>query len=811
MRLDANALNEVVITSTAPITIKKDTMEFNANSFKTKKDANVEDLLKELPGVEIDEEGGITVNGKDVDKVLVNGKPFFGDDPTITTRNLTKDIIEKIQVLDTKTKDQAFTGEESDSENKTVNLVIKEENNKGVFGRVAGGVGTDERYEFAGMFNRFDNDQRISVLAGGNNVNSPGFSFGEIRKMFGGSIDSRSFGGGQGITTSKNFGTNYADEFSEGRDITANYFYSESSSENKSTRDRENILPDSRYFTNSNSSSYSDNKNHKMNLEYDIEIDSTLLINIEPRFSYTNSRTVYNEDEASSDASNVLTNESVSISDVETIGRNFNNDIDVTKRFGTKGAFVKFSLENEFDSRDRDDYLNSETNIYGDNSETIVRDQFTDEKRDITNFNSQLTYRMPLVGRSFYVDLKYQYNRNKQEDVKSTYDKDVNTGEFTDFNTDLSTSFEYINETTSPAVELEYRDKKMSTSFETSYLFRNLKSKDNLRPILNLNRDFEAVELRYRFRYRFSTKESFSLGYTLNNDAPQINQLQAFQNVSNPLNTVIGNPNLNPESNHSIYMRYNSYDFQKGSGFYGYLRANFEENKVVSKSTINEDLVKETTYANVDGSYGYYGFMSYNKKVRLDSIRTVDVNIGIGPNVSRNINFNNDVKYASQNVSLAPSAALRFIWKDVMEFNPRYSMSFTKSSYDIERFEDQEFVNHSLNLNTATFLPKKFEWRNDIQFNYNPNIAPGFQNSAWFWNTTLAYSVLEDQGTVTLKAYDLLNQNTNARRIATANYIEDSESTVLQQYFMLSFSWKFNSLGSAAYETDDRGGRYRRR
>ena len=149
---------------------------------------------------------------------MVNGKPFFGNDPTMTTKNLTKEIVEKVQVVNTKTKSEAYTGDEGDTQYKTINLTIKEENNKGVFGRVAAGAGTDERWEFAGLFNRFDNDQRISVLAGGNNINSPGFSFGEISKMFGRgggttfssngsfSIGGRSFGGGQGITTSKNTG-----------------------------------------------------------------------------------------------------------------------------------------------------------------------------------------------------------------------------------------------------------------------------------------------------------------------------------------------------------------------------------------------------------------------------------------------------------------------------------------------------------------------------------------------------------------------------------------------------------------------------
>ena len=145
LKVDDNALDEVIIKSRAPITIKKDTLEFNVKSFKTKKDATVEDLLKELPGVEVDEDGKITVNGKDVSNILVNGKPFFGDDPTITTRNLTKEIIEKVQITDTKTKSEAFTGEEGDAESKTINLTISEENNKGVFGRVAAGGGTDER------------------------------------------------------------------------------------------------------------------------------------------------------------------------------------------------------------------------------------------------------------------------------------------------------------------------------------------------------------------------------------------------------------------------------------------------------------------------------------------------------------------------------------------------------------------------------------------------------------------------------------------------------------------------------------------
>lgn len=804
LNINSNALGEILIKSTAPITIKKDTLEFNVNSFKTKKDANVEDLLKELPGVEISDEGTITINGKEVDKVLVNGKPFFGDDPTITTRNLTKDIVDKIQILDTKSKNQAFTGEEVDGENKTVNLVIKEENNKGVFGRVAAGTGTNEHYEFAGMFNYFDNDQRISVLAGGNDINSPGFSFGEIRKMFGGSIDSRSFGGGQGLVESSNLGANYADKLGEDKDVSGNYFYSGSSSENKSNSNRENFLADSKYFTTSNSRSFSDSDDHSANLEFDIKVDSTLLINIEPSFRYTKSKTSYAEDETSSDEFNELINRSNSQSNVETLGKNFNNDIDITKRFGSKGAFLRFSIENQINVRESDDYLESLTEVFEDDTKNIERNQYTDGENKINNFSSDITYRLPLIANEFFLEFKYEYNLNNQKDKKSTFNRDENSGLYDTFNTDLSTDFEYINETTTPALELEYRKENWSASFEASYIFRSLENKDLLRPDFSIARRFEALEFRSRLRYKFSAKASLRFGYDLNNDAPQLSNLQPFINVSNPLNTVIGNPNLEPETNHRGYVSFHSFDFQKGSGYYGYLRGTFESNTVVRKTIINENLLRETTFTNVNGAYSVNGYLAANKKVTLDSVRTATFDLGLAPNIQRSINFNNGFQYASTNTSLSPRAGIRFVWKDVLEFNPRYALSFTRNTFDLDNFKNQEFINHSLDLNTVSYLPKKFEWRNDIQFNYNPSISDGFQKSAWFWNSTLAYSVLKNNGNLTLKVYDLLNQNTNARRIATQNYIEDVESTVLQQYFMLSFSWKFNSLGKAGETSDER-------
>jgi len=214
METETNDLSEVIVTTNrAPITIKKDTLEFNANSFTTRPDANLEELLKKLPGVEVDTDGNVTVNGRAVSRFLVNGEEFFGDDHRIATKNLPKQIIDKIQVMDTKTKAQEFTGRPGDPDNKTVNVTIKKDKNKGYFARATAGGGTDGRYELSGIGNYFKNDLRVSVLGSSNNINSSGFSYDEVYGMMGRSATRNISGGnGGGITKAETAGINFVNK-----------------------------------------------------------------------------------------------------------------------------------------------------------------------------------------------------------------------------------------------------------------------------------------------------------------------------------------------------------------------------------------------------------------------------------------------------------------------------------------------------------------------------------------------------------------------------------------------------------------------
>ena len=284
-------------------------------------------------------------------------------------------------------------------------------------------------------------------------------------------------------------------------------------------------------------------------------------------------------------------------------------------------------------------------------------------------------------------------------------------------------------------------------------------------------------------------------GYYLNNNAPGVRQLSPYVDVSDPLNTIQGNPDLRPSNEHSIYLGVNNYDWQTKTGFNSYLNANFADDRVVNRSTISDANVRSTTYANVDGYYNIYGRVNYSKNIEIDTLRTFNYDVSMGINSSRNVNFNNNVQYASKTIAYQPRLGLRFNWKELFEIRPEYAPSFSKNTFDLDVFEDRDFTRHEFRLRTTTYYPKRLQWENDIRFINNPTMAAGFQTSSVFWNSSLAYDILDDSATVTLKVYDLLNQNTNAQRVATDDYIQDVQSTVLQQYFMLSISYKFNTLG----------------
>ena len=587
-----NTLGDVIIKArAAPVTIKKDTLEFDVASFKTKKDANVEDLLKELPGVEVDEQGNITINGKPVNKILVNGKPFFGDDPTIATRNLTKEIVEKIQVVDTKTESEAFTGEQGDEQIKTINITIDKDKNKGVFGRVAAGGGTDKRFEYAGFANYFDNDRRISVLAGGNNINSPGFSFGEIEKIFGNiryarvssngsyNVNGVNFGGGSGITNSRVGGANYVDVIGKDNDVSADYSYSAANSYEDRRENRAVTLPNRRFFSSATSRNDNRDISHSVNTRFEINIDSTFMIEVRPQFTYTEGDNSYRRNEETRDSLQALTNQSDVTNQSMRNGRNFDNSITATKRYGTDGGFIRLRMNNDINNTVTHAFSISNTQIYGDDAMTIDRNQNTDGEETRNGLGLSADWRIPLISKKLFIRLEYDYDNNQRKDRQSVYDLNGSTDEYTNFNLDQSTDFNNNDLRSRPEVGMSFNNEKIRARASAAYVFRTLESSDALRDI-NFSNDFDALELDANFGYDFNKKTSFYLGYNLNNNAPNVRQLSPYIDVSNPLNTTQGNPDLKPSNEQSIYLNFNSFDWQTRTGFNSFFNASFINDNV---------------------------------------------------------------------------------------------------------------------------------------------------------------------------------------------------------------------------------------
>ena len=667
MELQAESLGDVVVTATrAPITIKKDTLEFNAASFSTKANATVEDLLKELPGVEVDAQGNITVNGKAVNKILVNGKPFFGDDPTIATRNLTKEIVDKIQVTDTKTDSEAFSGDKGDDQNKTINITIDEEKNKGIFGRVAAGAGTDKRFEYAGLINYFDNDLRLSALAGGNNINSPGFSFGEIEKMFGSArnlnfnrngsfnFNGRAFGSGEGITNSRTTGANYADDFAKGTDISADYFYSAANSFNEEIRNRENILPENRYFSTSNSLSEGENDTHSANIRFKTQIDSTFLIEVRPQFTFNKSSEDFRRNEESRNLSDELINTSNSENNSFREGRNFENNFTATKKYGKGGGYFRLFVRNEINGMENDDFKKSLTQIFGNDPATIERNQFIDGEQQRNSYRITPSFNLPIIADTLFMSFGYTFQTEKREDKRSVFDFNDLMQDFSDFNTDQSTDFQNRNESSTPQIGMNYRNEKIFARVNASYVFRTLESDDALRDF-HFENHFNALELNANFRYQFSKKFSLFSGYYLENVAPNIDQLSPYVDISDPLNITTGNPDLKPSNEHRLYFGANNYDYQSQTGFYSYINANLTNDRVVPQTIVDENFVRNTTYTNVDGNYSLSGNIGFNKSTKMDSIRTFKYGAYFYVNGNKAVNFNNNVEYSSSTITYNPS------------------------------------------------------------------------------------------------------------------------------------------------------------
>lgn len=793
-----NTLNEVVVKGEEPpIRIKNDTIEFKASLFKVRPDANVEALLKQLPGLEVDSDGKITANGKEVTQVLVNGKPFFDRDGAMALKNLPADIINKVQVSDFKTKKEEYSKDQAASDNASINLTIDEDKNKGYFGKFLGGYGTDDRYESSFIVNFFKNNRKISLLGSSNNINAPGFSQDEVFDNMGGGRNSRGStinrGQASGITKSNLLGFNYSDQLFKDFQVNANYNYSDTNTENKNTSNSTNFRPDGDFKTNSKSKSENRNTSNKANVELEYKISPTMRLFVAPKFSTSQSDNYSNSDSDSRGLDGSQRNNSNSKSTNKSESNNFSNSINFNKSFEKKARNLSIVLNNSNSNSNSNSIIDSKTYLYkqGILDKSDIRNQNSLGKGINDSYSAEIEYTEPVTD-SIRFKIGVGYNFQNSINDKKTFD---NTGTptepiFTDLNDSLSNYITSKQNSIAPRAGIRFQKNKFTFDINSS---TSIVQYDNHSTYLNqdtdLNKKYVLPNGSAQMRYRIDRSKFLTARYNYGLSLPSANELLPIKNVSNPLNTITGNPNLNPTETHSANINYRNFDFRTRSGYNLYINTNYYNNDVISTSTYNNDNNKRTTsYENISGTYSLSGGGSWNKSIKQES-NLLRYGLALNANYSFSKAFTDKVLYGAKSMGISPRVYLNYDYGEFFTIAPSYNFSYNETKYDISSLKSRSNVVHRLNLQTTSYWPTNWTWGNDFGYTYN-----SINQDYYLWNSSLSYTFLNKTFIAKVKVYDVLNQNQSITRNISATSVSDNENTVLKRYAMFSLTYKIQNF-----------------
>lgn len=801
-------LGEAVVIGKAPeVVVRNDTVEYNADSYKTTEGAVLEDLLKKMPGVEVDSEGKITVNGKEIKKVLIDGKEFFSDDPKVASKNLPSKMVEKVQVLDRLSDMARMTGFDDGEEETVINLTVKPGMKQGWFGNAFAGYGSDDRYEGNFMVNRFINNDQFTLMGGVNNTNNMGFSdiASSMFSGMGGRRSGRMGGAGNGITTSGNVGLNFSKEFSKKLTLGGNVRYSHSDNEANSKTTRTNILPnDSSTIYNeiNNNDTKSDNVGADLRMEW--KPDTLTQIIFQPSFSYSNS---HNREYGSF---NTLTNRGDTVnagnshylSDGE--GYNVNARLEFSRKLNSEGRVFSGSLTGRVnDSYNKGSNYSNTEYFLGSVPNELIDQQFRYDNKGF-NYRIYLSWVEP-IGHNNFIQATYSLSQNKQEALKNSYTKEEDGEDYSVLDTAYSKSYRnnFINQQASLAFKAvrEKYDYTVGINLEPSHSVSENFVGDTT--LSKLTRNVLNLSPMVRFNYRFDKRTNLRINYRGRTTQPSMSQLQPVADISDPLNTVTGNPDLKPTYSNSLFARYQKFIPEKQTAFMMMLNANYVVNDIVTKSIyVGETGKKMTTYENVNGNYNgnlriMFNTPLKNKKFSVNSMSMFSFANSNG--------FINDEKNTNKNYTAMERAGIDFRSDYIdLGLNGNFRYSGTKNSLQDEN--DQNIFNYGVGGNTTIYLPLDFKVESDITWSANSGYATGYQQKEVLWNASASKSFLKgNQATVRFKIYDILQQRSNISQTVTANYTQYSEYNTLGSYFMVHFIYRFSIFKGGATMNDVRG------
>jgi hypothetical protein len=817
--LKSTLLENVIIQGRATaIKIKGDTTEFNAGSYNIQPNSKVEDLLKQLPGMQIDKDGNITAQGKAVKKVLVDGEEFFGDDPTLVTKNIRADMVDKVQLYDKKSDEAAFTGVDDGVENKTINIKLKEDKKNGYFGKVDLGAGTDKYYQGQAMINIFKGKQRISGYGIVGNTGRTGLGW-EDSDKYGSSggmqfddgdfyinndDDFEGWNGrydGRGIPTTRTGGLHFEDKWNKDKfGLNTNYKIGSLGVKGSNSNLTQNILPQdasglSRTI-NSASGQQFDNSTFRQKvdatLNFQLDTTSTLKVMVSATQKETKTREGFTSFSSRADSSLINTGDRKITNDGDQ--NLFNVNAFYTKKLKKKGRTLAATLAQSLNQNKSDGYLMSKNEYFSETEELdSVRNinQFKTNNSLSSVLNSNITYTEP-VSKVTSLVLNYGLNLNKSTSDKKSFNQS-GTGKYDDLDPLFSNNFELNQLANQGGATVNIKQEKANISFGAKVSAVQFKQLDLYRN-KRFDRNFINWNPGASYRYRFSQQKSLAVRYYGYTSQPSINQIQPIRENTDPLNVTIGNPDLDPSFNSSISFNYNSYKILTDQYIYFYGSYSFTHNPITN--TTFTDAAGNNTYKAINLSEtptNFYLNGSTSKKIKAIEL---SVGIDLSANGSKNYSMINGVLATTRSNNYATSLSISQN-KDKYDFRISGGPSYNDSRSSLPSSTNNQGWGATGNANFNVKLPGKFLISSDAQYEYTAKTRTFNQDfERLIVNAFIAKKFFKAENLqIRISGNDLLNQNVGFDRSASNNMFVENRYTTIQRYFMGSIIWDFNKMG----------------
>lgn len=812
-------LGEAVVIGKAPeVTVRNDTVEYNADSYKVTEGSVLEDLLKKMPGVEVDSEGKITVNGKEVKKVMVDGKEFFSDDPKVASKNLPAKMIDKLQVLDKKSDMAQMTGFDDGEEETVINLTVKPGMKQGWFGNAYGGYGSKDRYEGNAMVNRFVNNDQITFMGGANNTNNMGFSdlaSTMFSGMGGGGGRRGGFGAGSGITSSGNAGLNFSKEFKPDKlTLGGNTRYSHSDNDARSKSDRQNILPgDSSSYDNSEAMSRTKSDNFGVDFRLEWKPDTMTQLIFRPSFSFSHSMNDNFSDATTLDNERDTVNTNKSSNYSESNGYNLNASIDFSRKLNNKGRVFSATLSGG-NSDSYSDGMNRSDIVYFNQTDALknsIIDQRSRYDNKGFNYRAYVSWVEP-IGHNNFIQATYSISQRKQEALKNVYNQDAD-GIYNVLDSAYSQS--YRNNFISQRASLSFKSQRAKFNYTIGLnLDPSYSSSENFvgdTTLSKITRKVVNLSPMAQFNYMFDKRTNLRIMYNGRTSQPSMTQLQPVADISDPTNITIGNPDLNPRYTNNVFIRFQQFTPEKQRAFMIMANGSYIINDIVSYTSYNQETgVKTTTYKNVNGNYSGNVRMMLNTPLKN---KKFSINSMTMASFANSNGYINEEKNTNRNLILSERGGIDFR-SSYLDLGVNGNIRYNATSNSLQKENNQNTFNYGAGGYTTIYLPLNFKIESDVNWSTNSGYGDGFKQNEVLWNASASKSFLKNnQGTLRFKIYDILQQRSNISRSITASYIQDSEYNTLGSYFMVHFIYRFSIFKGGASASDvktpGRGGRGR--